>query len=199
LHTLNLIVIAMATGFLILHGVENHRPPEHWQFLLAAQLVKHGLEVRYPALPEPDAPELERWLATLEQELAALGGEQRVVVCHSLACLLWFHAAGRDADGAVERLLLVSPPASERVPDSAASFRLDSFDAETVRASVQGEIAIACSDADPYNPMGAQSLYGDALGVPATIVEGAGHITPDTGYGPWPFATEWCLRTQPQT
>lgn len=72
---LNLIVIAMATGFLILHGVENHRPPEHWQFLLAAQLVEHGLEVRYPALPQPDAPELERWLATLEQELAALGGE----------------------------------------------------------------------------------------------------------------------------
>lgn len=69
----------MATGFLILHGVENHRSPEHWQFLLAAQLVGHGLEVRYPALPEPDAPELERWLATLEQELAALGGEQRVV------------------------------------------------------------------------------------------------------------------------
>jgi hypothetical protein len=32
----------MATGFLILHGVENHRPPEHWQFLLAAQLVEHG-------------------------------------------------------------------------------------------------------------------------------------------------------------
>jgi predicted alpha/beta hydrolase family esterase len=131
----------MATGFLILHGVENHRPPEHWQFLLAAQLVEHGLEVRYPALPELDAPELERWLATLEQELAALGGEQRVVVCHSLAC----------------------------------------------------------SDADPYNPTGAQSLYGDALGVPGTIVEGAGHITADTGYGPWPFATEWCLWTQPQT
>jgi uncharacterized protein len=127
---LNPIVIAMATRFLILHGVENHRPPEHWQFLLAAQLVEHGPEVRYPAVPEPDAPELERWLATLEQERAAIGGEQRVVVCHSLACLLWFHAAGRGADGAVE---------------------------------------------------------------------GAGHITPDTGYGPWPFATEWCLRTQPQT
>jgi len=49
----------MATGFLILHGVENHRPPEHWQFLLAAALVEHGLEVRYPALPEPDVSELE--------------------------------------------------------------------------------------------------------------------------------------------
>ncbi|HYY74073.1 MAG TPA: alpha/beta hydrolase [Solirubrobacterales bacterium] len=56
----------MATGFLILHGVDNVRPPEHWQSLLAAQLVEHGLEVRYPALPEPEAPDLERWLAALE-------------------------------------------------------------------------------------------------------------------------------------
>ncbi|MCA1694852.1 MAG: hypothetical protein LC749_09020 [Actinobacteria bacterium] len=40
----------------------DHRPPEHWQFLLAAQLVERGHEVRYPTLPEPDAPQLERWL-----------------------------------------------------------------------------------------------------------------------------------------
>jgi hypothetical protein len=75
-HKINPIVIAVATGFLILHGVDNVRPPEHWQSLLAAQLVEHGLEVRYPALPEPEAPDLERWLAALEQELAALRGEQ---------------------------------------------------------------------------------------------------------------------------
>jgi predicted alpha/beta hydrolase family esterase len=183
----------MTTSFLILHGIENHRPPEHWQFLLAARLVERGHAVRYPALPEPDAPELERWLSTLRAELAALGGRQRVVVCHSLACLLWFCAAERAVGSPVDRLLLVSPPASECVPDGGASFRMDAFDADAVRASVSGEIAIACSDADPYNPAGAQSLYGDPLGVTATIVEGAGHITPDTGFGPWSFAAEWCL------
>jgi uncharacterized protein len=185
--------MSMATGYLILHGIENHRPPEHWQFLLAARLVESGHEVRYPALPEPDAPELERWLSTLQVELAALGGQQRVIVCHSLACLLWFRAAERWVGSRVDRLLLVAPPASERVPDGGASFRVDSLDADAVRSSVTGDIAIACSDADPYNPAGAQSLYGDALGVTATIVEGAGHITPDTGFGPWPFAAEWCL------
>jgi hypothetical protein len=183
----------MTTSFLILHGIENHRPPEHWQFLLAARLVERGHEVRYPALPEPDAPELEQWLSTLQGELAALSGRQRVVVCHSLACLLWFRAAERAVGSPVDRLLLVSPPASECVPDGGASFRLDAFDADAVRASVSGEMAIACSDADPYNPAGAESLYGDALGITATIVEGAGHITPDTGFGPWSFAAEWCL------
>jgi predicted alpha/beta hydrolase family esterase len=181
---------------LILHGIENHRPPGHWQFLLAAQLVERGHDVRYPALPEPDEPGLERWLSMLKFELAALEGQQRVVVCHSLACLLWFHAAARGVGDPVARLLLVAPPASERVPDSGASFRLNSFDSEAVRSSVTGEIAIACSDADPYNPSGAQSLYGDPLGVTATIVEGAGHITPDTGYGAWPFAAAWCLTDQ---
>ncbi|HEV7641243.1 MAG TPA: alpha/beta hydrolase [Gaiellaceae bacterium] len=187
----------MTKSFLILHGIENHRPPAHWQFLLAAQLVERGHEVRYPALPEPDAPELERWLSTLQGELATLTGEQRVVVCHSLACLLWFCAAAGGAVGPVDRLLLVAPPASERVPDTGASFRVNSLDATAVRASVAGEIAIACSDNDPYNPAGAQSLYGDPLGVRATIVEGAGHITPDTGYGPWPFAADWCLDGRP--
>lgn len=136
----------------------------------------------------------------LDQELAALDGEQRVVVCHSLACLLWFRAAERGLRAAhpVDRLLLVSPPASECLPVGGASFRLDRFDADAVRASVDGEIAMACSDADPYNPAGAQSLYGDALGITASIFEGAGHITPDTGFGSWPFACEWC-RAQPQT
>jgi predicted alpha/beta hydrolase family esterase len=137
----------------------------------------------------------------LDEELAALGGEQRVVVCHSLACLLWFRAAerGQWAAAPADRLLLVSPPASECVPDAGASFRLDVFDADAVQASVDGEIAIACSDADPYNPAGAKVLYGDTLGITATVVEGAGHITPDTGFGRWPFASEWCLATAGMT
>jgi predicted alpha/beta hydrolase family esterase len=183
----------VTTSFLILHGIENHRPPQHWQFLLAAQLVEQGHHVRYPALPEPDAPELEQWLSALQAELSAPAGEQRVVVCHSLACLLWFRAAERGIGSPVDRLLLVAPPASERVPASGTSFRVDSIDAAAVRASVVGEIAIACSDDDPYNPAGAQSLDGDPLGLTARIFAGAGHITPDTGYGPWPFAAEWCL------
>jgi uncharacterized protein len=188
----------VTTSFLILHGIENHRPPEHWQFLLAAQLVERGHEVRYPALPDPDAPALERWLSALSSELSAVGGDERVVVCHSLACLLWFRAAEGGLAGPVDRLLLVAPPASERVPDGGASFRLDSFDADAVRSSVNGDIAIACSDADPYNPPGAQSLYGEPLEVAVRIFEGAGHITPETGFGPWPFATRWCLDGRPR-
>lgn len=179
------------TGYLILHGVENERPPQHWQFLLAAALVRRGHEVRYPALPSPHAPVLGAWLEELDAQCDALAGDRRVVVCHSLACLLWFHAAARGL-APVDRVLLVAPPESARVPDAAASFRLAELDPVAVRASGREEIAIACSDADPYNGAGAQALYGDPLGVAANVCAGAGHITPDSGFGYWPFAEQWC-------
>lgn len=187
----------MTTSYLILHGIGNHRPPQHWQFQLAAELVRQGQDVHYPGLPEPDAPRLHDWLDTLQSELAAMTGEERVVICHSLSCLLWFHAAdsGLVTPSPVDRVLLVSPPESGRVPEAGASFRLEGFSVDAVLASARTEVAVACSDLDPYNPAGAQTLYGDPLGIQATIVLNGGHITPDDGYGRWRFAEDWCLRT----
>ncbi len=188
----------MPTGYLILHGLENERPPQHWQFLLAARLVEAGRDVRYPGLPDPQAPQLDAWLAALEAELLALESEHRAVICHSLACLLWFHAAARGLPDAapVDRVLLVAPPDSARVPRAGASFRLDRLDPQAVLTSAREELTIACSDADPYNPAGAQALYGDPLGIDAVVFEGAGHISLQDGFGRWPFAQEWC-RVEP--
>jgi hypothetical protein len=97
------------------------------------------------------------------------------LVRHSLPCLLWFHARGTVAP--VERVRLVSPPASDRVPKGGASFLLESIDASAVHASAAHGIAIACSDADPHNPAGAQALYGDSLAVAVTVVA---HISRQT-------------------
>jgi uncharacterized protein len=182
----------MRETFLILHGIENHRPPQHWQYWLAEQLRERGHTVTYPGLPEPDAPFFRDWEAALHSLLAATAGDRQTVVCHSLACLLWFRAASELAR-AVDRLLLVAPPASECVPEPGASFRLERFDAASILATVTGELTIVCSDSDPYNPGGAQRLYGDALGVRAQVLPSAGHITPADGFGPWPRALEWCL------
>ena len=184
--------MAMSEAFLILHGVENHRPPEHWQYWLTEQLRDRGHAVTYPGLPEPDAPSFRDWEAALHTLLAHSSGGRQTVVCHSLACLLWFRAM-KGLDLRVDRLLLVSPPASDLVPETGATFRLEQFDAMSVRATVMGDLTIACSDSDPYNPAGAQHLYGDALGVCAHVLPGAGHITPADGFGPWPWALEWCL------
>jgi predicted alpha/beta hydrolase family esterase len=183
-------------SFLILHGIENHRPPEHWQFWLAAGLAERGHQVLYPGLPAPDAPSFDAWAEVLREQLSRLGadGGERVVICHSLACLLWVKAAPELAETqtrAVDRLLLVAPPQPERVPEAGASFRVSGIDAAAVHATA-GEIRLVCSDSDPYNPAGAQALYGEPLGVEATVLAGAGHITPADGYGPWPALARWC-------
>jgi uncharacterized protein len=183
----------MARSFLILHGIENHRPPAHWQFQLAARLADQGHQVLYPGLPDPDAPSYAAWRRQLRSLLGEMAGDERVVICHSLSCLLWLRAAG-DPESAtpVDRLLLVSPPLSEKVPAAGAGFRLDDFDAEAVIAGVGSPIRIACSDDDPYNPVGAGPLYGSRLDAQVDVIVGGGHITPDEGYGRWPSVEAWC-------
>jgi hypothetical protein len=61
-------------GFLLLHGWQNHRPAGHWQHWLAGQLTALGYEVAYPQLPDPDHPDLERWLAELVPYPLTLAG-----------------------------------------------------------------------------------------------------------------------------
>jgi hypothetical protein len=184
----------MSSAFLILHGIANHREPDHWQFWLAARLAERGHQVLYPSLPDADHPTYAGWSRALRTQLAALDGDERVVVCHSLSCLLWFRiASSLTEDERPDRLLLVSPPAGPQVPDEGADLRLEAFDPAPVRAGVRGEIRIACSDADPYNPEGAQGLYATPLGIAADVLPGAEHITPSSGYGAWPFAEAWCI------
>jgi uncharacterized protein len=183
--------------FLLLHGFSHHRPPGHWQYWLASRLRDRGERVLYPGLPFEDTPRYDEWREALHwllAELAAHEGE-RVVVCNSIACLLWLRfGSDRAADEApVDRLLLVSPPDSPRIPDAAATFRLDTVDGEAVRATSREQIRIACSDADHYNPGGGGRQYGALLDAQVDIILGAGHIGPVEGYGPWPSIEAWCL------
>ncbi|MFG1810889.1 RBBP9/YdeN family alpha/beta hydrolase [Streptomyces sp. NPDC049040] len=179
--------------FVILHGWQNRRPPGHWQHWLAARLAELGHEVAYPQLPDPDEPDLAVWLAALR---ALLAGPRRwhTVVCHSLACALWLHAVAReDTALAVERVLLVAPPSAGflRQHPQVAAFAPPAL--APGRAAAAGRTRIVCGDDDPCCPEGAATEFGVPLGLPVDIVAGGGHLTPDSGYGPWPSVLDWCL------
>src|SRR3954447_15232415 len=77
--------------YLILHGYQGSGPG-HWQSWLAGRLRSGEATVRFPDLPDADAPRLETWLEALERELDSFG-DPPTVICHSLACLLWMHHA----------------------------------------------------------------------------------------------------------
>ncbi|MGF7236425.1 MAG: RBBP9/YdeN family alpha/beta hydrolase [Frankia sp.] len=180
--------------FLVLHGWQNRRPPAHWQWQLVDALRATGEQVLYPQLPDPDRPSLEGWTELLHAELAQLGGGERVVIAHSLAVLLWLHAADGLASGElVTRVLLVSPPSPAVLaahPEVAAFARIRPDPAAVARAAVTTRLV--CGDNDPYCPGGAVTVYG-ALGLDTDVVPDGQHLDPDAGYGRWPSALAWCL------
>ena len=174
-------------SFLILHGLEGSGPG-HWQTWLAGRLRAADAQVAYPDLPDADRPELRSWLDALARELDALASPP-VVLCHSLACVLWLHHAA--AGGALaSRLLLVAPPSPESELEPLQSFLPAPLDAGALRASAPEGVRMVCSDDDPYCPEGAQRAYA-ALDVETDVLSGRGHLNPDAGLGPWPQVEAW--------
>ncbi|MEU9856425.1 alpha/beta hydrolase [Streptomyces sp. NPDC047974] len=173
--------------FLILHGFENHRPVGHWQHWLAGELRARGHEVRYPQLPEPDAPVLDDWLAALDEHGKRPAEGEFVVLAHSLSVLLWLRAGGRRPEA--DRVLLVAPPSpgvTAGIPEIAAF-------AEGLDLAEEGVTArLVYGDGDTYCPEGADLHYGTPLGLDLDLVAGGGHLTPDSGFGPWPAVLRWC-------
>lgn len=181
---------------LILHGWQGSQGP-HWQRWLAPQLRAAGCDVRLPELPDALTPSLGAWRAALDEELAALASRdgERLVVCHSLGCILWLHHAAAPTPGAprVDRVLLNAPPGPlGELP----SFFPVPLDRDGVAAAA-GATRLVCSDDDPYCPGGAATAYADPLGLPCDVLPGQGHLNVDAGYGPWPAMLDWCLGRRP--
>lgn len=151
----------------------------------------------YPQLPSPSSPALDEWLAVLHGELAQLGVGERVVVAHSCSVALWLLAAPEiTAEERVDRVALVAPPGpSAFVAPYRAFLPVGINESAVVRASRQRPIVVT-SDNDPYCPEGIDAykgIYTDALGLQHHVISGAGHISVDDGYGPWPDILAWCL------
>jgi len=123
--------------------------------------------------------------------------EGLVVLCHSLACVLWLQHARRCEGPAVERVLLVAPPSpSVELPGVRGFFPLSVEPADVARAAAVTRVV--GSDNDPYCPEGAERLYAEPLQLPCDLMAGGGHINPDAGYGPWPAVERWCAGSAEQ-
>ena len=182
-------------SFLILHGWQGSGP-DHWQTWLARRLADAGEDVRYPPLPEPDAPDATDWAAAMHAELAAMNGEQ-VVVCHSLACLMWAREAAEiGRAGGVARVLLVAPPCPVTPLPGVRALYPTPLDSAAMAASA-AEARVVGSDHDPYCPAGPERSFARPLGLPIDILVGAGHINPEAGFGPWPAVEAWCRHGTP--
>jgi predicted alpha/beta hydrolase family esterase len=181
----------MTRAFVLLHGWQNHREPDHWHHWLRDRLAERGFVVRYPQLPEPDDPSLDAWLDTFEHELTACGDAEITVVCHSLSVPTWLHAVAAARVPLVENLLLVAPPS----PGVLAQIGIPGFMWHPNGADSTGarHAAMIVGSKDPYCPEGVDELYVAPLGIAKIVIPGGGHLSTPDGYGPWRQMLEWCL------
>jgi predicted alpha/beta hydrolase family esterase len=183
--------------FLILHGVENWRPQEHWQWWLADQLRRRGEQVLYPQLPSPSSPALDEWLRMLHAEINQLGHGERVVIAHSCGAALWLLAGPEIAtEERVDRVILVAPPGRSAFIAPYRAFLPVGLDRSAINQASRRAALVLTSDNDPLCPEGIEeykAVYTEALGLEHRVLPGAGHISVDDGFGAWPAMLEWCL------
>jgi hypothetical protein len=117
-----------------------------------------------------------------------------VVVAHSLGCVLWLREAARVAPSRrVDRVALVAPPCPGAAVPELAGFYPTGAEREAVALAAR-ETRLICTDNDPYCPgENAARYWAQPLGLTVEVLEGAGHINVEAGYGPWPAMEAWCL------
>lgn len=189
------------SAFLVLHGYENRRWPDHWQRHLVGELRQAGHLVIYPQLPNESSPSQSDWhdVVTTEFELFAEAGVPDVVViAHSLSGLSMLALlASYQPPVRISRLLLVAP-ADPGLIAEITDFRLDPSKPEVregLKRSVD-EVTLIASEADEWLPHGIERTYAQPLGIEPVIFAGAGHIALGDGFGRWSGVIEWALDPQ---
>lgn len=176
---------------LILHG-KGGPGPDHWYCWLADELRAADRLVAFPTLPNADLPVLTDWLTVLDAELAGLPDTGFDVVTHSAGSLLWLHHTARDV--ALPRPARVALTA---LPDPAhivtPTLQHVPLDADAVRRAAEGTVLVGGDD-DPNCTGGVAQVWGAPLKIATTMLPGAGHLNPASGYGPWPAMLDWCRR-----
>lgn len=172
---------------LILHGWGGSDEP-HWQWWLAGQLKEKNYEVSFPSFPNQDFPDFDEWMKTLEKEYNKF--QPDIVVCHSLANILWFHFAAKNELKELDKLMLVAP-----VRKTCDIEEIKTFFPYPIPTQLNAkEIIMVGSTNDPYlNVDEAIELHAE-LNVGLKILDDAGHINAESGFGELSCAVDWIER-----
>jgi len=173
---------------LILHGWGGSSFP-HWQAHLEKDLLNHGsYEVHFPSLPNKDNPTLDEWLVALDFEINTFRPE--IIVCHSLANILWFHYVNKNKMRyKLDKLMLVSP-----VSANCEIEELKSFFPYSLPDDLKSNLSImASSDNDPYISIDELYSISNKLAIGLKVLENAGHINTESGYGKLDCSYDWVI------
>lgn len=165
---------------LILHGWGGSDHP-HWQSLLACELAKDYGCVNFFKFSNIDLPDKDTWLDELHTQMMEFKPD--IVLCHSIANILWFHLCNETKFEDIKKLYLVAPPSLE-----CDIKELSSFFPCTVPSNLHTKEAILITSTnDPYMTHNEANALQKTLNIPMKVLENAGHINSAGGYGEWPW------------
>lgn len=170
----------MKQKVLLLHGWGGSDFP-HWQSWLAGEIAKDYGTVSFPVLGDPDFPKKDVWMSELKQHLKEF--QPDVVICHSLANILWFHMCNDEDIKVVKKLFLVAPPSIDCEIDELKEF----FPLNPPKNLNANEVLLITSTNDQYMTTDEAQALQKSLNVKMIVLENAGHINADSGYGKWPW------------
>lgn len=177
----------MEKRVLVLHGLGGSDFP-HWQAHLTRDLIEQNTPVSFPALPNRNNPDLEEWKAYVKAEIEHF--KPTIVVCHSLANILWFHLC-EELDINLKKLMLVAPVRNKELEEAKTFFPYP------VPSDLKSEeVIIAASTNDPYMNVEEAIRLQSKLNVGMKLLEEAGHINTDSGYGKLDCALDWLNREE---
>ena len=177
----------MSKRVLFLHGWGGSDYP-HWQAWSASELIKKDYTISFPKLPNREFPILDEWLDTLKKEFDHFKPD--IVVCHSLANILWFHFVQKFNINEIEKLMLVSPVRQNCIIKEIQTF----FPYPIVDDLKAKEIIMVGSTNDKYMSVDEIMDLQNKLNIGLKILENAGHINTDSGYGELSCAIDWIER-----
>ncbi len=178
-----MLFTAMANIF-IFHGVEGH-PQENWFPYTKQELETLGHKVFIPQFPTPENQTLKNWLKVLEEYKNEIKPDT-FLVGHSLGAPFTLNVLERYAVKAAFLVAGFVGRADNEFDESMKTFAQREFNWEQIKNHCQ-YFKIYHSDNDPYLSLDKAQRIADNLGVPITLVKGAGHFNITSGYKTFPL------------
>lgn len=173
----------MSNRVLILHGWGGSDFP-HWQAWLASKLAKNYGNVNFLKFSNYDFPNKNIWKKQLIKEINKYKPD--IVVCHSVANILWFELCNEIKIKKIKKLFLVSPPSLSCGIEELKSF----YPCKIPTNLFAKDVILISSTNDPYITKKEINNIAKKLNIPTKILQDAGHINTDSGYGKW----DWILK-----
>jgi len=173
----------MNKKIMLLHGWGGSDFP-HWQSWLAGELAKEYGTLSFPQLSNKDFPNLNIWKVELKKHLQDFNPD--IVICHSLANILWFHLCHDKDIKQVTKLYLVAPPSLDCKVKELESF----FPVQVPKNLHAKELLLIASTNDPYMSLDEAKSLQASLDIKMKVLKDAGHINTASGFGKW----DWLLQ-----